>query len=68
MTQLPRKPHVSPQPPDPPIYRAMVRAWSDLGRTLPGLHDAEWARLVTPSALYGYGRFSATRDPRGDGR
>lgn len=56
------------QPLDPPIYRAMMRAWADRGRTLPGHHDPEWVRLVAPSAMYAYGRFSATRDPRGDGR
>ncbi len=56
------------QTPDPPIYHDLIRAWADRGRTLPGRHDAEWAQLVAPSALYGYDRFSATRDPRGDGR
>ncbi|MFD6285571.1 hypothetical protein [Streptomyces sp. NPDC060205] len=64
-SQGPQGPH---QPVDPPIYRAMMRAWSDRGRTLPGRHDPEWARLITPAAMYTYGRFSATRDPRGDGR
>ncbi|MFE9684864.1 hypothetical protein ACFYXC_27010 [Streptomyces sp. NPDC002701] len=53
---------------DPPIYRAMVRAWADRGRTLPGRHDPEWTRLVAPAVMYGYGRFSVTRDQRGDGR
>ncbi|MGQ4384533.1 hypothetical protein [Streptomyces sp. SAS_270] len=55
---------------DPPIYRALIRTWADRGRTLPGRHDPEWARLVAPSAMYGYGYgpFSASRDPRGDGR
>jgi hypothetical protein len=63
-------PHGPQQPQDPPIYRALIRTWSDRGRTLPGRHDPEWARLAAPSAMYGYGygSFSATRDPRGDGR
>ncbi|MDQ0954027.1 hypothetical protein QFZ24_007950 [Streptomyces phaeochromogenes] len=56
------------QPLDPPIYRALIRTWADRGRTLPGRHDPEWARLAAPSAMYGYGRISATRDPRDDGR
>ncbi|GGX87942.1 hypothetical protein [Streptomyces fructofermentans] len=56
------------QSPDPPIYRALMRTWADRGRTLPGRHDPEWARLAAPSAMYGYGQFSATRDPLGDGR
>ncbi|KAA0940782.1 hypothetical protein FGF04_07910 [Streptomyces apricus] len=67
-SQSPQAPQGSAQPADPPIYLAMIRAWSDRGRTLPGRHDAEWARLVAPAAMYAYGRFSATRDPRGDGR
>nr|WP_229919568.1 hypothetical protein [Streptomyces minutiscleroticus] len=53
---------------DPPIYRDLLRSWADRGRTLPGRHDPEWARLAAPSALYGPGRVSATRDPRGDAR
>ncbi|MER6693103.1 hypothetical protein [Streptomyces minutiscleroticus] len=52
----------------PPIYRDLLRSWADRGRTLPGRHDPEWARLAAPSALYGPGRVSATRDPRGDAR
>ncbi|MFC9081109.1 hypothetical protein ACWDR2_31395 [Streptomyces sp. NPDC003631] len=62
-----------PQPPDPPIYRALMRTWADGGRTLPGHHDPEWVRLAAPPG--GLGRpaagqesFSATRDQRGDGR
>lgn len=55
-----------PPVPDPPIYRALLRTWADRGRTLPGLHDPEWVRLATPPA--GPYRFSAGRDPRGDGR
>ncbi|WP_443079952.1 hypothetical protein [Streptomyces sp. P9-A2] len=39
----------SPPPlPDPPIYRELMRAWADQGRTLPGRHDPEWARLAAP--------------------
>ncbi|MFE2533930.1 hypothetical protein [Streptomyces sp. NPDC059371] len=57
-----------------------MRAWADRGRTLPGHHDPEWARLAAPSAMYGYGQFGALtesraeerfapgRDPHGDGR
>ncbi|TLS40107.1 hypothetical protein FE633_43425 [Streptomyces montanus] len=70
--QEPQEPQARRQPPDPPIYRALIRTWSDRGRTLPGRHDPEWVRLVAPSIMYGYGygygRFSASRDPRGDGR
>ncbi|MFD8736629.1 hypothetical protein ACFV06_17185 [Streptomyces sp. NPDC059618] len=70
-----------PAPPaqDPPIYRALMRAWADRGRTLPGRHDPEWARLAAPSVMYGYvqfggalteprgeERFGPVRDPRGD--
>ncbi|MFD4633165.1 hypothetical protein ACFVYR_27235 [Streptomyces sp. NPDC058284] len=52
---------------DPPIYGALIRHWADRGRTLPGRHDPEWARLVaSPVRL---GQFSAaSRDPRGDAR
>ncbi|WP_369245152.1 hypothetical protein [Streptomyces sp. R41] len=53
---------------DPPIYRAMIRTWADRGRMLPGRHDPEWVRLAAPLAMYGYGQFSAGRDPRGEGR
>ncbi|MGV9884208.1 hypothetical protein [Streptomyces sp. NPDC003006] len=55
-----------PQPHDPPIYRALLRHWADRGRTLPGRHDPEWVRLVSPTVSRG--QFSAFRDPRGDGR
>ncbi|MEU5581957.1 hypothetical protein ABZ791_24675 [Streptomyces huasconensis] len=55
-----------PQPPDPPIYRALVHHWADRGRTLPGRHDPEWVRLVAPPVARS--QFSASRDPRGDGR
>ncbi|MFF3449465.1 hypothetical protein ACFYXJ_20285 [Streptomyces sp. NPDC002667] len=72
-----------PAPPaqDPPIYRALMRAWADRGRTLPGHHDPEWARLAAPSVMYGYAqfggalteprteeRFAPGRTPHGDGR
>ncbi|MGP4044298.1 hypothetical protein [Streptomyces sp. 2A115] len=65
---VPHGPQQPQQPLDPPIYRALIRSWADRGRTLPGRHDPEWARLAAPSAMYGYGQFSAIRDPRGDGR
>ncbi|MGW2825368.1 hypothetical protein ACWC24_30840 [Streptomyces sp. NPDC001443] len=55
-----------PQPPDPPIYRALMRAWADRGRTLPGRHDPEWVRLAAPQVRPG--QFSGSPDPRGDGR
>jgi hypothetical protein len=76
-------PHGPDQPQDPPIYRALMRTWADRGRTLPGRHDPEWVRLVTPpsglsqfgtagdpfSVPYAFGgSFSVTRAPRGDGR
>ncbi|MCZ4514477.1 hypothetical protein O3Q52_41380 [Streptomyces sp. ActVer] len=67
-SQAPQGSHAQHQPLDPPIYRALIRTWADRGRTLPGRQDPEWARLAAPSAMYGYGRFSATRDPRGDGQ
>ncbi|WP_406360139.1 hypothetical protein [Streptomyces sp. NBC_00715] len=54
--------------PDPPIYRALMRAWADRGRTLPGRHDPEWVRLSAPSAMYGYSAFGAGQDPRGEPR
>ncbi|WP_079102613.1 hypothetical protein [Streptomyces sp. TP-A0356] len=62
-----------PQLPDPPIYRALMRTWADRGRTLPGRHDPEWARLAAPPAGVnrrgtGQAPFSATRDQPGDGR
>lgn len=61
------EPHFSePHLPDPPIYRALMRHWTDRGRTLPGHHDPEWVRLVAPPVHRG--QFSASRDPRGDGR
>ncbi|MFF6992489.1 MULTISPECIES: hypothetical protein [unclassified Streptomyces] len=39
-------PPAPPQPQDPPIYRDLMRSWADRGRTLPGRHDPEWARLA----------------------
>ncbi|MEV0181122.1 hypothetical protein AB0I54_17760 [Streptomyces sp. NPDC050625] len=43
-----------PQPQDPPIYRALMRAWADRGRTLPGRHDPEWIKLAAPTVMQGY--------------
>ncbi|GGV60287.1 hypothetical protein GCM10010277_64510 [Streptomyces longisporoflavus] len=66
--QQPQQPP-QPQPPhhlDPPIYRALIRNWAERGRTLPGRHDPEWVRLAAPTVRLG--QFSASRDPRGDGR
>ncbi|MEU6277404.1 hypothetical protein ABZ871_34135 [Streptomyces populi] len=64
--------HWAPPPPppvqDPPIYRALMRAWADRGRALPGRHDPEWARLAAPSVMYGYGRFGALTEPREEER
>ncbi|MFB7458788.1 hypothetical protein ACIOC2_17670 [Streptomyces sp. NPDC088337] len=59
-------PPVPPQPADPPIYRDLMRAWADRGRTLPGRHDPEWVRLAAPPA--GLARLSGSRDPLRDGR
>ncbi|MFD8523869.1 hypothetical protein [Streptomyces capillispiralis] len=55
-----------PQPPDPPIYRDLLRTWADRGRTLPGRHDPEWTRLAAP--WRGLGQFSVSPAPRGGGR
>ncbi|WP_432056400.1 hypothetical protein [Streptomyces sp. bgisy022] len=55
-----------PRLPDPPIYRDLLRAWADRGRTLPGQHDPEWARLAAP--FRGLGQFSGSPDPRDDVR
>ncbi|MDC2961174.1 hypothetical protein PO587_42810 [Streptomyces gilvifuscus] len=59
-----------PRPPaplqDPPIYRDLMRAWADGGRTLPGRHDPEWARLAAPQVRTG--EFSGFQGPQGDGR
>ncbi|WP_405874946.1 MULTISPECIES: hypothetical protein [unclassified Streptomyces] len=59
-------PPAPPQPQDPPIYRDLMRAWADRGRTLPGRHDPEWVRLAAPQVAPG--QFSGFQDPRGDGR
>ncbi|QJS13050.1 hypothetical protein HKX69_29080 [Streptomyces argyrophyllae] len=53
-------------PPDPPIYRDLMRAWADRGRTLPGRHDPEWIRLAAPTVLTG--QFSDLLAPPRDGR
>ncbi len=69
----------APQPPDPPIYRELMRTWADRGRTLPGRHDPEWARLAEPPRGLGdavatgddvgvTGTFTVPRAPRGDER
>ncbi|PWI19826.1 hypothetical protein DI272_40925 [Streptomyces sp. Act143] len=55
-----------PQQQDPPIYRDLMRAWADRGRTLPGRHDPEWVRLAAPQVRTG--QFSGTPVPPGDGR
>ncbi|WP_240123624.1 hypothetical protein [Streptomyces sp. MUM 136J] len=61
-------PPTAPRPPDPPIYREMMRAWADRGRTLPGHHDPEWVRLAAPQVRPG--QFSGVRGhaAAGDGR
>ncbi|RPF31933.1 hypothetical protein [Streptomyces sp. TLI_185] len=61
-TVVPVPPHLQ----DPPIYRDLMRAWADRGRTLPGRHDPEWIRLAAPQVTRG--QFSAFQDPQGDGR
>ncbi|MEU3416071.1 hypothetical protein ABZ760_33310 [Streptomyces sp. NPDC006658] len=65
---VPRPAHtLAPSPsPDPPIYRDLVRVWADRGRTVPGRHDPEWARLAAPTVLTG--RFSDLPGPPRDGR
>ncbi len=55
-----------PAPQDPPIYRALMRAWADGGRTLPGRHDPEWIRLAAPTVRSG--EFSDPPVPPRDGR
>ncbi|MFJ6570195.1 hypothetical protein ACIQNU_22515 [Streptomyces sp. NPDC091292] len=77
----PPPPPPSPAPQDPPIYRALLTAWAERGRALPGRHDPEWARLAAPAVRPGqfsagaFGaeqfrpeQFSAGRDPRDAGR
>ncbi|GAB2811347.1 hypothetical protein GCM10027073_49650 [Streptomyces chlorus] len=63
---VPAAPLPLPQLPDPPIYRELMRAWADKGRTLPGRHDPEWARLAAP--WRGLGQFSSSAAPRDGGR
>ncbi|MDI3386690.1 hypothetical protein QIS99_10805 [Streptomyces sp. B-S-A8] len=46
------------RPSDPPIYRAMMRAWAGRGLTLPGRRDPEWARLAAP--IVRTGQFGST--------
>ncbi|MBJ6999922.1 hypothetical protein ACFYMX_29585 [Streptomyces griseofuscus] len=56
---------------DPPIYRDLLRAWADRGRTLPGRQDPEWVRLAAPTVRtgqFGADRFSGLRVPPRDGR
>ncbi|WP_432179886.1 hypothetical protein [Streptomyces sp. NBC_00063] len=55
-----------PAPQDPPIYRALVSHWADHGKTLPGRHDPEWARLVASPVRTG--QFSGFRDRPGAAR
>ena len=59
-----------PAPPDPPIYRALMRSWADGGRTVPGRYDPEWVRLAAPPAGLGIviDPFSASPDPSDDER
>ncbi|MFI0239591.1 hypothetical protein [Streptomyces sp. NPDC016845] len=49
--------HQAPQ--DPPLYRALLATWAEYGKTLPGRHDPEWARLVAPTVRTG--QFSGSR-------
>ncbi|WP_327693591.1 hypothetical protein [Streptomyces sp. NBC_00459] len=59
-----------PAPPDPPIYRALLRTWADGGRTLPGRYDPEWVRLAAPPLGLGIviDPFSGSQGPPGGGR
>ncbi|MDQ0963189.1 hypothetical protein QFZ66_007067 [Streptomyces sp. B4I13] len=59
-------PLAPPPPQDPPIYRDLLRAWADRGRTLPGRHDPEWVRLVAPQVRRG--QFSGLANPVDNGR
>ncbi|CAL9319834.1 hypothetical protein SUDANB180_01558 [Streptomyces sp. enrichment culture] len=65
---VPRPAETLPPPPsqDPPIYRDLMRTWADRGRTLPGHHDPEWARLAAPTVHPG--QFSDLLGPPHDGR
>jgi hypothetical protein len=65
----PAEPLAPPTPQDPPIYRDLLRIWSDRGRALPGRHDPEWTRLTAPTVVRG--QFSELSDfpaPPHDGR
>ncbi|MET8825470.1 hypothetical protein ABZX40_00240 [Streptomyces sp. NPDC004610] len=64
----PPPPPGQPQPAqDAPIYHDLLHTWAHRGRTLPGCHDPEWARLVAPAVRPG--QFSTGgRDPQGGGR
>ncbi|CAL2063384.1 MULTISPECIES: hypothetical protein [Streptomyces] len=67
----PTVPDRSAAPQDPPIYRDLLRAWADRGRTLPGRQDPEWVRLAAPTVRTGQfaaDRFSGLRVPPRDGR
>ncbi|MFY4720367.1 hypothetical protein [Streptomyces sp. LaBMicrA B280] len=67
----PAVPDRSAAPQDPPIYRDLLRAWADRGRTLPGRQDPEWVRLAAPTVRtgqFGADRFSGLRVPPRDGR
>ncbi|MCX3058723.1 hypothetical protein OFY01_02845 [Streptomyces sp. GXMU-J5] len=69
LPQQQRQPHPPQQfhePQDPPIFRSLLTSWADRGRTLPGRHDPEWARLVAPTVRTG--QFSGSPGPRGGGR
>jgi hypothetical protein len=59
-------PRTPPPVQDPPIYQDLLRTWAQCGRTLPGRHDPEWARLAAPQVRPG--QFSGFRDPQYDGR
>jgi hypothetical protein len=43
-----------------------MRTWADRGRTLPGRHDPEWARLAAPPA--DTGPYGALREISGTAR
>lgn len=64
------RPNTPAPPPDPPIYRALLRSWADSGRTLPGRDDPEWVRLAAPPVGLGIvtDPFSVSPVPPDDGR
>ncbi|WP_234354479.1 MULTISPECIES: hypothetical protein [unclassified Streptomyces] len=64
------RPNPPVPPPDPPIYRALLRSWTERGRTLPGRYDPEWVRLAAPPVGLGIviDPFSASPGPPDDGR